>query len=467
MKFDRVVCINLKRRPDRWREFQERVPADFPFGPIERYDAIDGKLSPPPHWWMGGSGAWGCYRSHMRILEECLHARHDSYLVFEDDATFCGGFADQVRDYFAALPEDWGLVYLGGQHLHVDAHPPRKINELVYRPHNVNRTHAFAVRGERTMRLLYEHLNAQKWRSAHHIDHRLGNLHQLRRDPIYVPREWLCGQAEGKSNINGRTVPFRRWAPAELLAADPERKFVAVIGLHSSGSSLLALMLHALGVHMGNKLGGYHGGEAAGLAKLCERFARFPSTRLAIDPQPLRKQLAKWVNSNRRQAAERMTIGGGKYPHLCVLGEQLQQICGSGLRVIHIDRPLEESIVSLQHRSQDAKGWLHVSDEQAEAVQRWLWEGKQQFLAKQKHLTINYHDLLAQPTAAIDAIVEHLELEPTAEQYQAALALVDPKKRTVSGQRSVDLSSSIVGERSAISGQRSARQKKDWLKAES
>lgn len=431
MNFDRVVCINLARRADRWQEFQSRIPTDFPFGKIERYDAIDGKLTPPPHWWMGGSGAWGCYRSHMRILEECLHAGHDSYLVFEDDATFVEGFAKQVADYFAALPADWGLVYLGGQHLHAGTHAPQRINELVYRPFNVNRTHAFAVRGERTMRLLYQHLNSVKWHSAHHIDHRLGNLHQRRRDPIYTPREWLCGQAEGLSNINGRTVPFRKWAPAELLAADPERKFVAVIGLHSSGSSLLAMMLAALGIHMGNKLGGYHGGEAAGLAQLCEKIVCFPSTEIAMPMGKVRKQLAKWVNSNRREADERQTIGGGKYPHLCVLGDHLRGICGDALRVIHIDRPLEESIASLQRRARKATGWLGIEDEQAEAVQRWLWEGKQTFLRTQKHLTVSYAELLADPVAQCDRIVDYLELEPTAEQYAAALALVDPAKRHV------------------------------------
>lgn len=431
MKFDRVVCINLARRPDRWQEFQARIPADFPFGDVERYDAIDGKLTPPPHWWKGGGGAWGCYRSHMRILEECLHAGHKSYLVFEDDATFVDGFSKQASEYLAAMPKDWGLAYLGGQHLKVGKAAPQKINELVYRPYNVNRTHAFAVRGERMMRSLYQHLNAMTWRTAHHIDHRLGALHQKRQDPIYTPREWLCGQAEGRSNVCGREVPYRKWAPAELLAEDPARKFVAVIGLHSSGSSLLAMMLDKLGVHMGNKLGGYHGGEAVGLAKLCEKIARFPATEIAMPAGKVRKKLAKWVNKNRREAAEKKTIGGAKYPHLCVFGDHLQAICGKSLRVIHIDRPLDESIASLQRRSRRETGWLGIEDEQAEAVQRWLWDSKQSFLKSQKHLTVNYTDLLSDPVAQCDRIIDYLEIDPTPDQYRDALSLVDASKRHV------------------------------------
>jgi predicted Zn-ribbon and HTH transcriptional regulator len=182
---------------------------------------------------------------------------------------------------------------------------------------------------------------------------------------------------------------------------------------------------------MGNQLGGYHGGEAVGLAELCERIVRFPATELAMPAAKIRKNLAKWVNANRRQAAERNTIGGGKYPHLCVLGDHLRGICGDSLRVISIDRPLEESIESLKRRSHKATGWLGVSDDQAEAVQRWLWEGKQSFLKSQKHLAVSYAELLDNPVAQCDRIVDYLELEPTAEQYQAALALVDKSKRHV------------------------------------
>lgn len=41
------------------------------------------------------------------------------------------------------------------------------------------------------------------------------------------------------------------------------------------------MVMHHLGVHMGNELGGYEatgGGEAIGLAQLCEKAMRFPKT---------------------------------------------------------------------------------------------------------------------------------------------------------------------------------------------
>ncbi len=45
-----------------------------------------------------------------------------------------------LKAYVRELPEDWGLAYLGGQHLYAAKHPPKKISDRVYRPYNVNRT---------------------------------------------------------------------------------------------------------------------------------------------------------------------------------------------------------------------------------------------------------------------------------------------------------------------------------------
>ena len=95
-QFERVVCVSLARRPDRWEEFSDRVPDDWPFKKIERYDAVDGQKSPAPTWFRPGNGAWGCYKSHLNILEECLQDDIESCLFIEDDAIFCDGFTQHV-----------------------------------------------------------------------------------------------------------------------------------------------------------------------------------------------------------------------------------------------------------------------------------------------------------------------------------------------------------------------------------
>jgi hypothetical protein len=208
--------------------------------------------------------------------------------------------------------------------------------------------------------------------------------------------------------------------------------FVAVIGLHRSGSSCLAGVLHHLGVHMGDKLTGYEpagGFEASDLAKLCEAAYPFPETEPALPHDEivarLRQHVAHVCASAARQGKQ---MAGGKYPHLCAMGAALREACGDRLRVIHIDRPLDESIASLRDRSRRATGWLHADDAQVERVQRWLWEGKQDLLRDVPHVSVAFVELLADPHREIERIVAWLGLAPPEDAVARAVAHVQPKR---------------------------------------
>lgn len=438
--FERVYCVNLKRRPDRLARVRANMEeVRWPFARPQFINAIDGKNVPHPSWWGAGGGGWGCFRSHLRLIEECLNEGVESVLLLEDDALFPLDFTDRVTEFLAAVPDDWGMLYLGGQHLRVNARPPRVVVPGVYQPYNVNRTHAFALRGD-TMRAVYKHLTQADWNKGDHIDHHLGRFHQQRNHPIYCPGKWLVGQAEGKSNISGKTPDDRMWAGAAdyARAAPRDDVFIAVVGLHSSGSSCTAGVLHHLGVHMGNKLTGYYGNnpekncgfEASGLVSVCQRAARFPNPRITQEAGHLRQALSTWIANRRGEAGDRGTVAGGKYPTLCAMGDHLMDICGDKLRVVHIDRPLEESITSLKKR-QDL-GWARPN--KLEAVQRWLHEEKTRFLGAvpaEHQITVNYHDLIGAPRREVERLLDFIPIEPSERQVDRAVDYIDPKRRHV------------------------------------
>src|ERR1700694_5559510 len=88
-------------------------------------------------------------------------------------------------------------------------------------------------------------------------------------------------QGHGKTGSGFTPTPF--WKGHRIQQSDVP--FVAVIGLHRSGSSCLAGVLHNLGVHMGDELIGYEptgGFEATGLAAVCEAAYPFPNTEPAL-----------------------------------------------------------------------------------------------------------------------------------------------------------------------------------------
>jgi hypothetical protein len=213
---------------------------------------------------------------------------------------------------------------------------------------------------------------------------------------------------------------------------------VWVIGLHRSGSSVTAGILHRLGVHMGNRLIGYEnrggrgtgGFEAHGLAMICEQAYPFPSLERAVPIETTRRRLREWIDARQREAAWRGTIMGGKYPHLCFMIDLLLELEPES-RFIHINRPIEESIRSLEDRSAKARGWLRATPEQCGRLQRALWEAKTEGLAlvPGAHvLSILYHDLRAAPRAQVDLIAGFLGLRVGDEQRARALGLIDPER---------------------------------------
>ena len=221
--FDRVVLINLARRPDRLERFQRYVDqVNWPFADIEVFPAIDGDKVGVSSRWKTGGGSWGCMRSHTRILEQALMDDVASIFVLEDDAYFPRprSFAQEVIQFLAQVPADWDALMLGGQHVGRDGiRPPEPVKPGIVRCYDCERTHAYALRGK-VLGELY-----RLWCGIdEHIDWHMGpflggSFH------TYAPDPFLIGQDQGKSDISGRTNGRQNWtkgdpaAPAILLYA--------------------------------------------------------------------------------------------------------------------------------------------------------------------------------------------------------------------------------------------------------
>lgn len=435
--FERVYVVSLPRRPDRLAGFQEALrKAAWPFKTPEVFPAIDGQKVPHPPRWTQGGGAWGCLMSHQTLIQKCLNENVQSVLLMEDDALPCTDFTTHVTGYLSHLPQNWQMLYLGGQHLYAQHHPPQAVNEWVVRPFNVNRTHAFALTRS-GMKAVYLHLLRCDWHPRHHIDHHLGRLHGSRAINVYCPTYWLIGQAQGKSNIAGRVFAQDRfWQPAKntIQQPPPVVPFVAVVGLHSSGSSAIAGVCWHLGVYMGGKLTGFYGNnpnkrcgfEADELQRLCHAAAPFPSAQMPNRPAT-QTSLEHFIRRIHREATAKGQLAGGKFPTLCQMGDMLQAICGDQLRIIHCDRPLDDSIASLRRRQAQIGG--RHPPKMYDANQRWLWEGKQKLLAAippERKLDVSYNRLTSHPDEVVEEIRQFLNISSTPEQISKAIASVRP-----------------------------------------
>jgi len=123
--FDKVFCINLDRRPDKWAE--STAEFDRIGLTVERVSGVDGQTLRPT-----GSitaGEMGCSLSHSGILKKMVENNWNKILVLEDDAVFIPNVQEYFEANVANIPTDWDMLYFGGNHLN----PPIPINNAISR----------------------------------------------------------------------------------------------------------------------------------------------------------------------------------------------------------------------------------------------------------------------------------------------------------------------------------------------
>ncbi|MCB1129856.1 MAG: glycosyltransferase family 25 protein [Verrucomicrobiae bacterium] len=245
--FDSVYVISLEQRADRRARLGDELTR---LGLADSEDitwmrAVSGEKCWAPGFFAAGAGAWGCLQSHLRILQDAIMDGRERILVLEDDATFHENSVAMLELFFRQVPGDWGQVFLGGEH----AEPPELIKHrpFVLKGKCVHRTHAFALKGE-VLPMVYQHIanypdymNGGQW----HVDHQLGQAHQLDLWNTYAPSWWIAGQCGGSSDISAKKNPDYWWHPGIHV---PQLPFIWAPATGDTSEEWLEV------VHFGNHL---------------------------------------------------------------------------------------------------------------------------------------------------------------------------------------------------------------------
>lgn len=112
--FNKIYCINLNRRIDRWESVQKEFQK-YNLEDIQRYEAIDGsKLTDQTKLL---KGELGVLNTHIEIIKKSINESCESILIIEDDVIF----TDEIKlldDYLKEVPENWDFIYFGGNHVY-------------------------------------------------------------------------------------------------------------------------------------------------------------------------------------------------------------------------------------------------------------------------------------------------------------------------------------------------------------
>lgn len=144
-RFDKVYCINLKRRPERLKEFQDEVNK-FDLGVFEIFEAIDGNSIKNKRTNKLKLSEQGLIESNLLIIKECIKNDYKNVLIIEDDCIFTDDVTN-LNNFFDKLPNDWDMLYMGGNHnTHMGIAPPKIINDKICKLHHTFSTHFVAIK---------------------------------------------------------------------------------------------------------------------------------------------------------------------------------------------------------------------------------------------------------------------------------------------------------------------------------
>jgi GR25 family glycosyltransferase involved in LPS biosynthesis len=134
--FDKIYCINLDRRTDRWESAQKEFEKHGIV--VDRISAVEG-------------GAQGLIETNKRIFRNAIVKGYNSILILEDDVEFIEDLQNKFKEAYSSVPENWNMLYFGGNHFFGQ---PVPINNHVAIPKNTLSSHAIAYKKDAYQKML-------------------------------------------------------------------------------------------------------------------------------------------------------------------------------------------------------------------------------------------------------------------------------------------------------------------------
>lgn len=215
--FDKIYCINLEERTDRWEECLSEFKK-YGIENVERIKAvkIDEESIPSKR-----RGQMGCSLSYAICVNKSLIEKAESVLILEDDFDFV---FDKEKLYYKmnkalnALPEDWDSLYLGGTVVDEYGHSPLEaFSDKLLKLKCAHTTHsiAFSQKGLCKIVAMLNHSQETGWHEnlimKHEcIDTFFAKEFQKNTNSFITP-EILCVQRPSFSDIEKTSYDYKEW----------------------------------------------------------------------------------------------------------------------------------------------------------------------------------------------------------------------------------------------------------------
>jgi glycosyl transferase family 25 len=196
--FDKIYCINLDRRPDRWKKVQKEFEINN-IKDVERYSAIDGNTLINNTKLLNGE--LGILETHYNLIKKCKEDNLNNVLIIEDDVCFTSEFKN-FEDYISKVPDDWDFIFLGGNHVY--GIPPIKINDKVLKLNHTVSLHCVVIKNT-----LFDVILNILSKKTKQVDSHYADLQKVYNAYCFYPN--LAKQLVDFSDIQNKVVDYEHF----------------------------------------------------------------------------------------------------------------------------------------------------------------------------------------------------------------------------------------------------------------
>lgn len=212
--FDKIFCINLKERTDRWENCLKNFDK-YDIKNHERVEAIkiNGDLHPKR------KGQIGCALSFAKCFNKIKEEQLEKVLILEDDFEFKYDkeiLFDKINNSLKDLPQNWDSLYFGGTLINdYGINPIQKFSHHLFKLNSAHCLHCTAFSKAGTNKIFEYFKNEKNWHlnlinNFENMDVFMAQVFQKSTNS-YITNEILCYQKVSLSNIENCIFDYKDW----------------------------------------------------------------------------------------------------------------------------------------------------------------------------------------------------------------------------------------------------------------